>query len=223
MSNLSGKLLRVADQTEGFISEPGSVSIALCGYGSQVPRTNGGTIVNLEYTISPPDPLNAQWTAVVSGNDAIRPEGTYYVVTYRNANGDIAQIMAFVFADAQDYDLEFASPFDPNQPPPPIPPIITNLLLVVPYSGAPNFPGDTFTSWQITLEGDASPTFTNLVDGNLYTIIAIQDSGGEHKFDWPSNVFNATPVNPDPNSMTVQTFVAVSNDLYPIGAGTYFP
>lgn len=223
MANISGKLLQVADPTIGDPPEQGSVSIALCGYGSQVPRTDGGTIANLEYTITPDNPENTVWNAVVAGNDVIRPDGTYYTITYRNENGDIAQIMAFVFADGSEYDLDFTQPFDPNQPPPPLPTPILDLLQIVPYSATPEFAGDTFASWQITLEGDATATFTNLVDGNLYTIIIIQDASGAHAFYWPSNVFNATPVNPDPDGMTVQTFVAVSDSLYPIGAGTYYP
>ena len=223
MANLSGKLLRVADPTAGTPSESGSIIISLCGYGSQTPAAGGGTIVRLSYEIDPSNPSDTTWAAVVPGNDVIRPAGTYYTLTYRDSNGDIAQTQAYIFADSGSYDMDFATPFDPSlgPPPSPIPPALLNLLEVVAYSATPVFSGAAYPSWEITLTGNASPTFSGLVDGNLYTIIVIQDGTGGHAFNWPANVHNATPINPSPNGITFQTFVAVSGALYPIGAGTY--
>lgn len=223
MAQISGKLTTIADPEVGFAPEPGSVEIALCGYGSQTPRSPGGTLARLTVTVVPEDPGDPIWQVIVSGNDVIQPAGTFYTITTKDSNGDIAQVNAYTFADGGEYDVNQLPPFDPNQPPAPIPPPITNLLLIVPYSTAPEFPGDEFTSWQITLNGDAWPTFTNLEDGNLYTIIIIQDANGNHEVTWPTNVYNTTPVNPDPDSLTIQTFVAISNELYPIGAATYYP
>lgn len=225
MATINGKLLRIADPSVGFAPEEGSVLIALRGYGSQVPGGPGGTLVNLEYTIVPPNPSNPQWTAVVPGNDVIRPAGTYYTITYRNANGDIAQTEAFIFADAATYDLDFTEPFDPSlgtgPPPTPAPPLVGNRLQVVTYVPNPQFAGNAYTTWLITLTGDASPNFNNLIDGNLYIVIVIQDGAGGHAFNWPSNVHNASYVNPTPNGETVQTFVAVSGQLYATGPATY--
>ena len=220
MPTITGTLRTILDDEANL----GSVEVALCGYGSQVPRINaaslGARITDDDVTIN----SDGTFSFRVIGNDEIIPAGTYYTVTIKDENGDISQVNAYRFGSAlPNYDLNLIDPYDPNQPPPPLPPLITNLLLIVPYSYAPEFTGDVYTSWQITLAGDALPTFTDLVDGNLYTIIVIQDANGEHTFHWPANVYNATPVNPDPDGMTVQTFVAVSDALYPIGAGTYYP
>lgn len=207
-----------------------SIEIALCGYGSQIPRVSGEALFSSPATPiigmqngQPGEGAAGTFEVMLYSNDQIDPSGTYYTITSRNGNGDILQVNAYVFNGVGNWDLSTLTPYDPNQPPPPLPPLITNLLLIVPYSSTPDFAGDTFTSWQITLAGDATASFTNLVDGNLYTIIIIQDATGAHKFNWPLNVYNATPADAAPNAMTVQTFVAVSNLLYPIGAGTYWP
>lgn len=206
----------------------GSIEIALCGYGPYVPKVQGAEgrqtlslITQIKTVVAEGDDAGIFSTGLYS-NGIIVPDGTYYTITVKDFNGDIVQCEAYVFGPGS-FDLALLKPFDPNLPPPPLPQPILNLLLVVPYTTTPDFPGDIYTSWQITLNGDAWPTFTNLVDGNLYTIIVIQDAIGERTFHWPSNVLNATLVNPSPNGMTVQTFVAMSGNLYAIGAGTYYP
>ena len=203
--------------------ENGTAEWALCGYGSQIPRIPGQAMVaRLSEPIA--TTINAgTFTVWLYNNVLIAPPGTYYTLTIRNSNGDIAQINAYRFTAAGNYEIDGLTPYDPNQPPPALPPLILNLLLVVAYSSAPDFPGDTYTSWQITLNGDATATFSDLVDGNLYTIIIVQDSTGGHQFNWPLNVYNPTGPDGEANSISVQTFVAVSNMLYPIGAGTYYP
>lgn len=200
----------------------GQVVIQLCGYGSQVPRVPGQSSL-VRVTDEPAITTQGYFTAWLYDNTLIAPAGTYYTVTLKNENGDITQVMAFRFTAGGYYDLSLLTPYDPNQPPPALPPLILNLLLVVAYSETPDFPGDTYTSWQITLNGDATATFSNLVDGNLYTILIAQDGVGGHNFNWPLNVYNPTGPDREANSLTVQTFVAVSNMLYPIGAGTYYP
>lgn len=160
---------------------------------------------------------------MVYSNDLIEPPGTYYTLTTKNGNGDILQINAYRFIGGGQFDVSTLTPYDPNQPPPALLPLVLNQLLIVPYSATPDFPGDTYTSWQITLNGDATATFSDLVDGNLYTIIVVQDATGGHNFIWPLNVYNPTGPDREANAITVQTFVAVSNLLYPIGAGTYYP
>lgn len=206
--------------------DQGTAEWALCGYGSQIPRIPGQALVSL---LTQPIPANTSeqdagtFSAYLYNNLLIAPSGTYYTLTVRNANGDIAQVNAYRFTAPGSFEIDGLVPYDPNQPPPGLPPLILNLLLIVPYSPNPVFPGDQYASWQITLNGDATATFTNLVDGNLYTIIIVQDATGEHNFNWPLNVYNPTLVYSNPNGMTVQTFVAVSDQLYPIGAGTYYP
>ena len=200
----------------------GLVTIQLCGYGSQIPRIPGQSML-VRVTDVPEVTPQGYFTAWLFDNTLIEPPGTYYTVTQKNENGDITQVNALRFTTGGYYDLSLQPPYDPNQPPPALLPLVLNELLVVPYSDAPDFPGDTYTSWQITLNGDATATFSDLVDGNLYTIIIVQDGSGGHNFAWPLNVYNPTGPDREPNAISVQTFVAVTNMLYPIGAGTYYP
>lgn len=224
---LFGKLNNIlSEDPTTAAADAGSIEIALCGYGSQVPHVPSQAMLSqvtqgLGVTVNAID--QGTFTAYLFSNPLILPDGTYYTITVRNFNGDVVQVNAYRFTAGGSFDLDALTPYDPNQPPPPLPPLILNLLLIVPYTSAPDFPGDTYTSWQITLNGDATATFSNLVDGNLYTIIIVQDGSGDHNFIWPLNAYNPTLVNQEPSAMTVQTFVAVSNMLYPIGAGTYYP
>ena len=218
MATISGDAIDIFNIDAGS----GSLDVALCGYGGQVPRGPQGILPNAENSVTIDD--QGQYSFEVAGNDIITPAGTYYTVTVRNANGDIVQVNAYVFADSQAYDLNIAIPFDPSQQPPPqIPPLINSELLIVPYDPAAEFPGDVYTAWQITLTGDCAPTFTDLIEGNLYTVIIIQDGVGGHQWLWPANVLNATGVDQFPNSITIQTFVASAGNLYPIGPATYWP
>lgn len=217
---------------EGELDNAATVDFALCGYGSQNPRTQTGGAAG---TFSNPallgigvnnelggEPISVE----LVGNDTISPPGTYYTVTMRNGNGDILQCNAYIFLDGQTYDLGKINPFDPSQPVPPLPPLIFNQLLLIAFSPTPNFPGDQYTALAMTLSGDVtSSTMTGQVAGNLYTFILSQDGTGGWSFVWPTAILNATPINPAPRSITIQTFVCIGNNgpLLPIGPGTYFP
>jgi hypothetical protein len=47
----------------------------------------------------------------------------------------------------------------------------------------------------------------NIIPGGLYTFIFHQDATGQHTFTWPSQCVNAIPVNPSPDSTTIQNFI----------------
>lgn len=224
MANVNGKLLKVASPTDLFPSEQGTVTIALCGYGSYVPRTPGGTIVDLEYQITPADPSNAMWSVEVTGNDEIRPAGTYYTLTYKDANGDIAQTMAFVFLHDGAYDVDTdLDPFDPSLPMMPLPPLILDELDVVAAFDTMVFDGTAYTAFKTTLHSNVlHPTFTNMQPGHLYTFIILQDDLGGWQFVWGSTVHNGTMVALDQFARTVQTFIADQDgQLYAISGGAY--
>ena len=224
MSKVIGKLLQVVRPPTGTTPELGTVEFALCGYGSNIPRSNTPMSQFALITQAVAVGADGTFTVTLAGNDKIDPPRTYYTYTVKDANGDIVQTTAYVFADGTDYDLDWATtPFDPSLGPPPLPvPIpIENLLMQVAYDPNAVFSGSTYPTWQIVLTGDCSPSFTNLADGNLYTIIVNQDGAGGHAFHWPVSVHNADPVTPDPNGVSIQTFVAIGGDLYPIGAGTW--
>lgn len=199
------------------------VTVQLCGYGSQTPRINNAFVYAdlMNNTITGDE--NGQYHFTLFSNDQIEPAGTYYTFTYANANGDIQQVNAYFFSGAGEWDTSVIPPYDPNQPPPQLPPLITNLLLVVNWSATPEFPGDVYTSFRIVLTGDVtSSTAPDTQPGNLYTFIIFQDSVGGHAFTWPSNFLNASAVNPVPNGLTVQTFVMGETDLIAISPATWF-
>ena len=206
-------------------ADEGSIEVALCGYGSQVPRLNGA---GLGARVSDPSVdigEDGTFSFTVVGNDKIQPPQTYYTVTVKNDNGDITQVNAYQFASTvNEYDLDQIVPFDPSQTiPPPVPPLVLDMLDIIDWS-VPVFDGSVYTAWQLTLLGDTiGAVFENLIDGNLYTTILIQDGVGGHSFEWPSNVVNATSVYQDPDSITIQTFVAITGTLYSISAATYYP
>jgi hypothetical protein len=200
-----------------------SCSVQLCGYGSQVPRVNGIAVFSnveaLELGVNPQGVI----TVTLYGNDEIIPAATYYTFTFMNSNGDVVQVNAYRFLSSTlTYDLSLIDPYDPNQPPPPLPPLITNQLLVVAWGATMEFPGDQYLSFRTTLTGDVtSTTAPDTVQGNLYTFIIQQDATGGHHFAWPTNFINASPINPDPNGFTVQTFVMGMTDLAAISAATW--
>ena len=221
MATITGNLEGIVDNAV----EEGSVTIALCGYGSQVPRANGvavfGSVTSEDIEVDG----DGDFEAEVVGNDEIVPAGTYYTVTVKDANGDVVQCNAYLLLGDNTYDLNVTDPFDPTQPMPPLPPLIINQLLIIAFSPTPNFPGDQYTAWGLTLNGNVtSSTMSGTVAGNLYTFIITQDATGGWAFVWPTAVINATPVNPIPRSITIQTFVCFANNgpLLPIGPATYY-
>lgn len=214
------------DTILGSQAENGKVEVALCGYGSRVPRMNG---VALAARVTEDDvtvDASGHFSFTVTGNEDIAPAGTYYTVTIKDDNGDIVQVNAYRFLNTPPtYDLNLIDPYDPNQPPPPLPPLITNLLLILPAADVMAFDGSKSTAFKTTLPGSVTnATFPNMASGQLYTFIIVQDATGGWNFVWPANVHNAARVCHDPNSTTVQTFVADEfGNLYAIAPGTYYP
>jgi hypothetical protein len=221
MAMITGKLEDILGNVEG-----GSVEIALCGYGNQVPRANGQALISKPFATDTAG-SDGTFTQELTGNDEIAPAGTYYTVTVKDKNGDIVQVNAYLFLGDTTYDLDVTDPFDPSQPTPPLPPLIINQLLILPFSATPDFPGDQYLSWAITLTGDVtSSSLSGIAMGNLYTFVIQQDSTGNRIFTWPLGVQNAMAVDPAPNSISIQTFIALASGigpLLPIGPGTYFP
>jgi hypothetical protein len=226
MATVTGKLESAANSA----AVKGTVSVMLCGYGSMIPVIHGVAMVARITTSQIPVAVDGTFSFTVAGNDQIAPAGTYYTVTVADDNGDVAQVNAYLFLGSGSYDLSTAQPFDPSQPPPIIPPLIISQLLVVGWSNGPVFPGDQYTAFQITLAGDTEgAAVENMIQGNLYTFIIIQDAVGNHIFFWPgglapSGIRNpAIPVCQSPNSITIQTFVAIDTTLLlPIGPATYY-
>lgn len=206
----------------GATGVKGSVDVMLCGYGSRVPRVNGLSLVGRITVMEIEAAADGSFTFQVAGNDSISPAGTYYTVTIRDSNGDIAQVNAYRFLNnPPSYDLNTIDPYDPTQPPPPLPPLLVNNWVWITTNPAV-FDGSVYTTFGLTLAGDVtSQPFVNAYPGTLYTFAIIQDAAGHHNFTWPTNVHNAAPVPQSPNMALVQTFVADTGDeLYPIGPAT---
>jgi hypothetical protein len=224
MSTVTGNLITISeDEATGA-----SVDIQLCGFGSRVPYSEGtggaaGIVADAAAKNITPTGTGNSFQIELPGNDIIDPPGSYYTVTFRNANGDILQVNAYVFEDTKEYDLGNTPPYNPIYPPPPVKPPVTNLLDSLAAADAMIFDGSEWTAFKTTLNKDVTqPTFVNMIPGNLYTFIVVQDGTGNHKFNWAGNVRNATPIDFRSNSTTVQTFVADEfGDLLAISAGTY--
>jgi hypothetical protein len=220
MVTVTGKLQSAINSS----AVQGQVEVMLCGYGSRVPRHNGVALVarieDDEITIA----ADGSFTFSAPPNDEITPIITYYAVTIKDENGDIAQVNAYRFLSTPPtYDLNLIDPYDPNLPPPPLPPIITNMLLVIAAAAAMNFPGDVYVSFKTTLSGNVTtPTVSGMIPGNLYTFIIVQDATGGHTFAWPAEIHNAVMIAYKPNATTIQTFVCDENgELWPVGPAPY--
>lgn len=209
----------------------GTIEVALCGYGSRVPRMNGQALAARITDSAVTVDVDGTFEFEVTGNDQIAPAGTYYTVTVKDDNGDTVQVNAYQFlSTTPTYDLNLIDPYDPNQPPPPLPPLLSNNLDLVAGDVDAHFDGGTVTSWKIILTQDVNQAYlTNILPGNLYTFIIVQDAAGGHFFQWPSGpppagLHNGPYINQAPNATTIQTFVADENSqMYPIGPATYFP
>ena len=221
MVTVTGKLQSAINSS----AVQGQVEVMLCGYGSRVPRHNGVALVarieDDEITIS----ADGSFTFSAPPNDEITPIITYYAVTIKDENGDIAQVNAYRFlSNPPTYDLNLIDPYDPNLPPPPLPPIITNMLLVLGIAADNTvFPGDVYTAFKTTLAGNVThATIQGKIPGNLYTFIIVQNATGGWTFGWPAGVHNSVWVALKPNATTIQTFVCDENgELWPVGPATY--
>jgi len=223
MVTVTGKLESAANAT----AVVGGIEVMLCGYGNRVPRVNGKALVARIQDSGIVVQGDGSFSFAVDPNDTIAPVGTYYTVTVKDDNGDVAQINAYRFLSFPvSYDLNLLDPYDPNQiPPPPLPPLLQNLLQIVPPTDGMVFDGTTFPSFKTTLTGNVThPSIQNMRPGNLYTFIIEQNGPGGHLFTWPPGIHNAVMIDPTPNGGTVQTFVADENiQLWPIGPATYYP
>jgi hypothetical protein len=81
------------------------------------------------------------------------------------------------------------------------------LPLTVAFSSGPTFDASAATSFFMTLTGDVSASsVTNPTRGEQITFQLTQDGAGGHAFTWPTNFKGASPIGPDANSVTIQSF-----------------
>lgn len=95
---------------------------------------------------------------------------------------------------------------------------VSSAPLTVPYSTNPVFNLSQSTVQQITLTGDASPTFTNPIANTEYTLFIRQDSGGGHLFTWPSSYKGGISAGLTPNTVTIFNLFFDGTNFYLVGA-----
>jgi hypothetical protein len=76
------------------------------------------------------------------------------------------------------------------------------------------FDGLQAVAWFVNMTSNiTSPRITNVSPGEFYTFVFSQDGKGHHFINWPSNAMNAAPIDPRPNSTTIQHFIGSTGDL----------
>lgn len=79
------------------------------------------------------------------------------------------------------------------------------------YSAAMSFDASASSGWQMTLNGNLSPTtISGITPGQQLVFIFAQDSVGGHTVAWPTSFVGARQPNPAPNAVSVFVFYADS-------------
>ena len=206
----------------GSVANPAFVEIALCGYGAQLPRIVGTSMLA---KVGPGSQRIAYEGAPITvklwGTDVITPAGTYYTITILDDDLNVLQSGAYEFVGSLSGDLS-------NQ--------------------AQTFPSATSSVMgsEVTLQATATPTFDcTLVNGPVEFYLVLtenvtsstlltnfagqivlfriqQNATGGFTFVWPTNVKNPGIIDSAANSTTSQAFfVAGNGNAYPLGPQTY--
>lgn len=205
----------------GSTANPAYVRFMLCGYGPYLPRVPATALIGSVDTQFDIPYFGVPLTVSLWGNDVIIPGGTYYAIAILDGDKNVIQSGAYVFTGIATYDLSSLSPTFPSYVP-----SVMGGLVVVPFSPTPVF-DTTLVNGPITfdLTLTANVTSSTLISpqpGQIVTFIFQQDLIGGWSFVWPVNVLNAGIVDPDAQSVTVQSFITRSDGfLYPIGPQTY--
>lgn len=205
----------------GSTSNPAYVRIMLCGFGPYLPRVPATALIGSIDTALTLPYQSIPLSVTLWGNDVIIPPGTYYSIAILDSDKNVIQTGAYVFTGTNTYDLSSLSPTFPSYAP-----VVMGALVTIPFSATPVFDAALVTgpvAFDLTLTADVtSSTLLSPQAGQIVTFILEQDATGGWLFVWPTNVLNAGIVDPDPSSVTVQSFVARANGfLYPIGPQTY--
>lgn len=102
----------------GSADQPAWLRIALCNFGSQLPRVIGAGLIGLVSSWFVDIPyIGAPGSIMLWGNDQITPAGTYYMVAVLDPNKNVVQCNLYQWNGTQTIDLSGASPFNPPNPP----------------------------------------------------------------------------------------------------------
>jgi hypothetical protein len=86
------------------------------------------------------------------------------------------------------------------------------------------FDGITAACWIVSLHTSVGTArVRNIIPGQLYTVVFMQDQVGGHLFTWPSQFHNAKTVNLTAHAITLQNFIGLAGgDLYANMPGTWY-
>lgn len=218
--NLTVDLQDMSGVELGSVSNPAYVRIALCNYGSQLPRVAGTSMIAKVGPFDTPY-VGAPITIPLYGNDQITPGGTYYAISVLDDKKNVLQTSAYILTGTGTFLLSSLTPQFPASAP-----SVLGGLVPMTFSATPVFDCSLVHGpivFDITLSANVtSSTLKNTYPGQIVMFSIRQNGTGGFTFVWPSNVNNAGVVSPDPNSVTSQAFWAdASGNLYPLGPQTY--
>jgi hypothetical protein len=102
----------------GSSTQPAWLRIALCNFGSQLPRVPGAGVIGKVSSWFVDVPYYGTPGSIsLWGNDQITPSGTYYAISILDANKNVVQTNLYVFTGTATIDLSSADPFNPPNPP----------------------------------------------------------------------------------------------------------
>ena len=211
---LTATLQDIFGAAGGSVANPCRLCITLCGYGSELPRIAGTSMlarVGPTYLQS----SNGVFSTPIWGNDAITPSGTYYTVEVIDAKGNVVQCDAYQLTGSGTQDLSTLTPAvgpGPNLP--------SGYITINPATGSISispFGWSGPITFDLTLTGNVTISAANFIRGQRVQFIIRQNSVGGWAVTWnPSKFINAGAVNAGANSVSTQEFtVDSSGKLYP--------
>ena len=106
---LTATLQDVSGNDIGSAAQPAQMRIALAGFGSQIPRIAGTSVLARVGPIYVPA-TGTQISTLLWGNDAITPAGTWYDIALLDQNGNVVQAGLYSIAGSGTVDLSNLAP-----------------------------------------------------------------------------------------------------------------
>lgn len=189
-------------------AQPGStLTVQLCGYGSQVPRVYASGLFAQTSPLAVKAGGSGIITMILYGNDVITPANTYYTFAVADDQGNTVQLNAYQFTGAGTFDLSTANLYDPLPPSiPSINPVLLNppggatqtinggivingnlvvngtingggSIYTVAYAPSVTFNGQLGGSFKLTLTGNVGSSFISNMTGKLLVPFRIVQDG----------------------------------------------
>lgn len=154
----------------GSASQPAWLRIALCNFGSNLPRVQGaGVIAKVSSWWIDVLYVGTTGTVQLWGNDQIIPANTYYAISALDIDKNVVQTNLYVFTGTQTIDLSGADPINP-----PTPPGLDTLQLAA-CSGA--VPGTAYTAPGVIVPGAVFYNGIQLRPGLSLPLVSYTQSG----------------------------------------------